>query len=556
MAELRRTVAYEVYIKRQTRWELYSRFEPSERDNALRTAKSLDGHSGIQAVKVIREIFDTFAEITEEYIVYKSRSGAPSPRQRSHSARKHRSIPGPRTPQPGAPSSWADPKSAIRFRMRMAARALFATFLALAVAALITAVFAHIFNGGSRFNASSLSGAETASLVAIFSGVFLAISIIAAGQLFPAFEQYLKTMITQSIIFRSLSNRKPKGAPAPSESRPQAPPIPAGPEIPAPDPTDAKAQTKFLKDYLREAVKPVRGAYDVRDQFIRFGINLFTAGACETLCKERGVPAEIAQTVMADVVHALGVNSERSKIFAANYLEYLVSEPRYSKIFDAGREAMLAHQANQPQATNLLCRALDDWVTPDADAANNSRIVTVMFTHIANYDEITAQQGDKTGQEILRAHNGIVESVLGEFGGKQIKQIQNGTMASFSDNTQGVGAAVAIRDRLAEHSKQNPALPIDVKVGLNCGEPITEDNDLFGSTVQLAARIMDQAKIGQVVVSQPICEEVQARTNTLIFESCGTPSLKGFADPVALFAAKAAPSSGAQVPTEALESSF
>ena len=56
-----------------------------------------------------------------------------------------------------------------------------------------------------------------------------------------------------------------------------------------------------------------------------------------------------------------------------------------------------------------------------------------------------------------------------------------------------ISLCMAIRDRLAEHTRENPAQGVAVKIGLNSGEPITEDNDLFGSTVQLAARIAEAA---------------------------------------------------------------
>ncbi len=215
---------------------------------------------------------------------------------------------------------------------------------------------------------------------------------------------------------------------------------------------------------------------------------------------------------------------------------------------------MHAHLAGRPQASDLLCRALDNWVATKANPAAPSGSVTVVFTEIVNYDETTARNGDVAGQELLRIHNGIVDAAVQEFNGTRIKQTQTGAMLSFADCTRAVDAAVAIRDRLAGHTRGNPAFPVTVRIGLNCGEPITEDDDLFGSTVQLAARIAAHAGSGEVLVSQPVRDEVEARSNILTFSPKGTASLKGFATPVPVFAVETVAPDREPVPEGALNS--
>ena len=69
--------------------------------------------------------------------------------------------------------------------------------------------------------------------------------------------------------------------------------------------------------------------------------------------------------------------------------------------------------------------------------------------------------------------------------------------------------------------------------GLNAGEPILEGDDLFGTTVQLAARITDRAQPGQVLVSNVVRELCAGKE--LSFESLGEVRLKGFRDSIALY---------------------
>jgi|GEM_PF-4917371 len=579
MTEFRRTVAFEIYIMRQARWELHARYGPRERTEAVNDAKAMNGSAGIQAVKVTREVFNTLEEITEEYVVYKSRRELPAPVELTRSARRGKRRP-LRTRDPNhafAPGHVIDPKVAIRVRMTMAARALFTTFVGLAAAGLVTAFFSGLFSGFGRLGSDGMSGMEMAGLIAIFFGVFLAASVIAAGEIFPLVEKYCKTLSAGGVALgkrrtRVKPKRRPPQASAPSsaatgarqaQAAPPAAPPAAAPAAPAAirdqslpsDPTPATEEHRaFLKAYLNEAMTPVRGAYDIRDQFIRFGINLFTAGTCDTLCKERNLGSDAMLEIMADVIRSLGVPPLKAKSFAANHLEYLVADPRYAVMFESGQEAIRAHLGGRPQATDLLCRALDIWAKAEKGQGQpSSKAVTVMFTEITNYEETVARQGDVAGQQVLHIHNAIVDAVLREFGGKQIKQLQNGAMISFGDCAQAVEAAVAIRDRLADHTRNTPAIPVSVKIGLNLGEPISEDNDLFGSTVQLAARIAGHAEPGQVLVSKPVHEEAKAKSATVNFAPRGTASLKGFTEPVPVFSVMAA-AVGGQVPAAALES--
>jgi adenylate cyclase len=73
---------------------------------------------------------------------------------------------------------------------------------------------------------------------------------------------------------------------------------------------------------------------------------------------------------------------------------------------------------------------------------------------------------------------------------------------------------------------------VRVRVGLNAGEPIAEDNDLFGQSVIVASRIVDHAESGQVLVSRVVIALCAGKTCQ--FTTLGEATLKGFDEPVAL----------------------
>ncbi|MBI1985939.1 MAG: adenylate/guanylate cyclase domain-containing protein, partial [Rhodospirillales bacterium] len=104
---------------------------------------------------------------------------------------------------------------------------------------------------------------------------------------------------------------------------------------------------------------------------------------------------------------------------------------------------------------------------------------------------------------------------------------------SFAKTSDGVDAAIQMQREVAAHNQHNPNLPLHLKIGLNAGEPIAEDNDLFGTTVQLSARIVDKAKADQIFVSEIVRGICAGKTYKFINRG-GFP-MKGFGDDVILY---------------------
>jgi adenylate cyclase len=84
----------------------------------------------------------------------------------------------------------------------------------------------------------------------------------------------------------------------------------------------------------------------------------------------------------------------------------------------------------------------------------------------------------------------------------------------------------------AEHN-ESAAEPVRVRVGLNAGEPIAEDDDLYGTAVNLAARIAAEAEAGTILASDVVRQLVAGKD--FLFADRGETSLKGFEEPVRLY---------------------
>jgi class 3 adenylate cyclase len=162
--------------------------------------------------------------------------------------------------------------------------------------------------------------------------------------------------------------------------------------------------------------------------------------------------------------------------------------------------------------------------------ARDPGIRTILFTDIVNSTTLTQSLGDEAALAILGVHDTIVRDALSALGGREVKHTGDGIMASFVSAASAVRCAIQIQRELDKHAKANSESPLKVRVGAAAGEPVEQNNDLFGSTVQLAARLCAHAQAEQILVTNAIAELCLGKG--LLFEDLGEVDLKGFSYPV------------------------
>jgi len=269
------------------------------------------------------------------------------------------------------------------------------------------------------------------------------------------------------------------------------------------------------------------------EKFNKFGISLFIAGAAETY-KERNNLSHLKFTsLLRDTIATLGTSKGMAETFAEKYDTYLVEDSRYMEIFRLGRQAMTALIDKQEMPGEILLSAIHHWNKPK-DEKGGKEPITVVFTDIVGSTDITQTLGDQAAQNVVRAHNDIVRECLTVHNGKEIKHTGDGIMASFSSGSEAIRATMEMQQNILNQIGVNPELPLKVRIGLNTGELIMEENDLFGTTVQLAARICDKADAGEIYCSgatKAIC----LNSPDLFFDEQDKVELKGFKEPIPLF---------------------
>ncbi len=164
------------------------------------------------------------------------------------------------------------------------------------------------------------------------------------------------------------------------------------------------------------------------------------------------------------------------------------------------------------------------------DGRRDTGIRTVMFTDIVGSTEMCSRHGDDAAIEMLGVHDRLVRQALGDNKGREVKHTGDGIMASFLSPACAVRCACQIQRGLADQQEAAPRHPVVVRIGITAGEPVEQHDDLFGSTVQLAARLCAQAEPGQVLVSNVIADLCIGKG--LKFVDAGEATLKGFEKPI------------------------
>lgn len=136
---------------------------------------------------------------------------------------------------------------------------------------------------------------------------------------------------------------------------------------------------------------------------------------------------------------------------------------------------------------------------PKAEPTLPQGVAILMFTDIEGFSTYVERNGDEAGHALLKLHNHIVRTSLKANDGIEIKNLGDGFMLCFVSAKKALQCAADIQSQL-----QAAEFQLKVRMGIHAGEPIREGKDLTGQTVNLAARVMDQANGGQIFVTDVV----------------------------------------------------
>ncbi|MDH5748073.1 MAG: hypothetical protein OEY85_02060 [Rhodospirillales bacterium] len=537
-------ISYELSTLKDGRWEIHATFPEDKKNEALAEAKSFEGLFHVQAVRLVMDTYNHQDGESNEFVVYQT------PKDKIKQLNK----PSPRAPQPATKAKGKEParkpapaperssSKKVRYVTQQGSTPTFFGFVKIVIVMLASIAAALVFTWLTWMVLSTLENMGI-SMQGINQDIVL-FCMFVFGFFITAIP-LAKSVVSQEDISTTVSRVviEPETPPAPSdndavevdvepdppveeeEEEPQAPELEEEEELAELDDT-GEAQKIFMMKFLGEELQEVQGSGSNLDGYNRFGVNLFLAGAVESLAQSQGLNKEAVSRILYECVFILGFKEDIAKSFANRYDQYLLEGVHYVHIFQSGRTSMAGYLEDPVTAPKHLAAALKEWNKPRKEEEEKKGPITVLFTDLVGSTSLTQTRGDHAAQEIVRVHNRIVRSALLNFRGKEVKHTGDGIMASFTATSDAVESSITIQNSVKEHNLTHPEDTLSVRIGINAGEPIAEDDDLFGTTVQLAARLCDKAEPDQILVSD-IVHGICAGRN-FHFINRGRAELKGF----------------------------
>ncbi len=561
---------FDLYVRGGGRWQRAESFDGGDKDTALATAAGMDAagtYEGVRVMAVIeyegRPPLETLAWISPHL----SKVASVSQQMRRQAEAAQQSVGIETAPETAdgaalvdqlaqrkegiAPS--AEPVRSTRRRRRpqtpevrrtnataLVGKMAAAVLVSLAVAAVVFVPLAALSEGlGARFGIGPTAAQGVATALALL--VFMVMAAYTMRRVYNSHEPTFETVAprpTSGLPVRAVSpNPLPQvsAAPEPDDTTEEDggndPPTDA-PETPRPSGGLDQSMRRHMLQFLAAALTAIKDDVPKMNRHVQFGLNLFMSGAAERYGHHSSLNAMQSFVLVREMVEALGNSPDRVDAYCRQYAEYR-AQRSYGAIIAAGQAAMEKHIEAAGHPFDDFAAVMKQWTSNTAARAQAQGIVCIMFTDIVGSTQMTHEHGDYGAQEVVRIHNAVVRSALAAHHGREVKHTGDGIMASFQIPANAVRAAQEIQEQLAAHAGGEGALPVNVRIGLNAGEAVEEEDDFFGHTVQVAARVCDKAGAGEVFVTENVRDLSQGPD--LLFEEAGTYDMKGVPEPMMLY---------------------
>ena len=170
-----------------------------------------------------------------------------------------------------------------------------------------------------------------------------------------------------------------------------------------------------------------------------------------------------------------------------------------------------------------------------SDERVERRLAAILAGDIAGYSRIMGADEEGTLDRIKTLRRELVDPKIKEYRGRIVKTTGDGMLVEFASVVDAVRCAVDIQRDMAERNAEIPAeRRIEFRMGINVGDIISDDNDIYGDGVNVAARLEALAKPGGICVSRVVRDQVRDKLD-FTFEDTGEQQVKNIARPVRVY---------------------
>lgn len=185
--------------------------------------------------------------------------------------------------------------------------------------------------------------------------------------------------------------------------------------------------------------------------------------------------------------------------------------------------------------SNSALRAITSFLgVPEAEveAPAPRGVMVLMLTDLVASTATTVRLGDREAQPLQRFHDETVRAALRSHGGFEFAQTGDGIFSRFSSAAAALGCAQQIQKEFTLRNQQLTE-SLFVRIGLNAGEPITDEEAMFGAAIPKTERVCGAANAGEILVTPVVLGLVEGKD--FQFHDRGEHLLKGFDAPVRLY---------------------
>jgi adenylate cyclase len=179
------------------------------------------------------------------------------------------------------------------------------------------------------------------------------------------------------------------------------------------------------------------------------------------------------------------------------------------------------------------------------------RLAAILVADVVGYSRMMGVNEAGTLSRLQALRSELLHPKVAAYGGRIVKTTGDGTLIEFPSAVDAVSHALDVQAAIGPRNADIPPdQRVELRIGINVGDVIVEDDDIFGDGVNVAARLEALANPGGICISGTVFDQVKGKLD-LAYDNLGPQSVKNIAEPVRIYRLDTAPTPAATGPGEA-----